>query len=67
MISLVEILVVGGAILLIFGSSKLPKLGRSIGESLVEFKKGLKSGMKGDPEDKKEKPDMGNETNESEE
>ncbi|MGL1892737.1 MAG: twin-arginine translocase TatA/TatE family subunit [Spirochaetaceae bacterium] len=45
MLSFVEIAIVGGAILLIFGSTKLPKLGRTMGQSLTEFKKGLKEGM----------------------
>ena len=62
MISLVEILVIGGAVLLIFGSSKLPKLGRSLGEGLTEFKKGLKSGLKEGVEDKEKKEDIPDQT-----
>lgn len=55
MLSILEISVVVAAVLLIFGSSKLPKLGRSMGESLTEFKKGLKEGLEDVPEKKAEK------------
>ena len=36
-----EILLIGGIALLLFGPSKLPNLGRSLGESIRGFKKGL--------------------------
>lgn len=36
-----EILLIGGIALLIFGPSKLPSLGRSMGEAIRGFKKGL--------------------------
>jgi sec-independent protein translocase protein TatA len=39
-----ELFVVLGVILLLFGSTKLPKLARSLGASVTEFKKGIKSG-----------------------
>lgn len=36
-----EILLIGGIALLVFGPSKLPNLGRSMGEAIRGFKKGL--------------------------
>jgi sec-independent protein translocase protein TatA len=39
-----ELFIVLGVILLLFGSAKLPKLARSLGASVTEFKKGIKSG-----------------------
>lgn len=44
-----EILLVGGIALLLFGPSKLPNLGRSLGESIRGFKKALSE----DPKDEK--------------
>ena len=37
-----ELLIIGGIIFLLFGATKLPKLARSLGESIVEFKRGVK-------------------------
>jgi len=37
-----EILIILFVMLLLFGSSKLPKLARSLGSSVTEFRKGLK-------------------------
>lgn len=42
-IGFTEIALIVGAALLIFGPSKLPGIGRSIGEGLKEFKKSMKS------------------------
>lgn len=44
-----EILLIGGIALLLFGPSKLPGLGRSLGESIRGFKKALEE----DPVDEK--------------
>lgn len=38
-----EIVLIIVAALLIFGPSKLPQLGKSVGESIREFKKSMKS------------------------
>jgi sec-independent protein translocase protein TatA len=45
-----ELLVVLVILLLIFGSSKLPKLARSIGQAGKEFKEGVKEGAVDGPE-----------------
>ena len=37
-----EMLIIGACVLLLFGASKLPKLGGAIGESIKNFKKGVK-------------------------
>ncbi len=39
-----ELLIILLILLLLFGATKLPQLGRSIGEALKNFKKGLKEG-----------------------
>lgn len=51
-----ELLIIFGALLLLFGGRKLPQLGGALGESIRNFKKGL-SGPEGEtrlPEAKKE-------------
>ncbi|HEX5137399.1 MAG TPA: twin-arginine translocase TatA/TatE family subunit [Planctomycetota bacterium] len=48
-----EILVILAVFLLFFGSSKLPKLARSLGSSMTEFKKGLRGEPAPDSEAKK--------------
>lgn len=45
-----EILLIGGIALLLFGPSKLPNLGRSLGESIRGFKKALNE----DPQEEQE-------------
>lgn len=39
-----ELMIILVIILLLFGASKLPELGRSLGSGLSNFKKGLKDG-----------------------
>lgn len=39
-----ELLIVLGIILLLFGSSQLPKLARSLGQASKEFRKGVAEG-----------------------
>ena len=48
-IGLGELVVIAGILLLVFGAKRLPELGRSLGQALREFQKGLKGH---DPEDK---------------
>ncbi len=36
-----ELMIIGGIVVLLFGSKKLPALGGAIGESIKNFKKGL--------------------------
>lgn len=43
-------------VLLLFGSTKLPKLARSLGEASKEFKKGVEDGQKDDVKDSSDKP-----------
>lgn len=47
-----ELIIVLVIVLLIFGSTKLPKLARSMGQASKEFKKGLDEGAN-DEDDKK--------------
>jgi len=37
-----QLVIVLAVLLLLFGSSRLPKMARSLGQSLTEFKRGLK-------------------------
>jgi sec-independent protein translocase protein TatA len=46
-----EILIVLLVVVLIFGSTQLPKLARSMGQAQKEFKTGLKEGAVDDDED----------------
>ena len=47
-----ELLVVFAIIVLIFGASKLPQLGRGLGEGIRNFRKGLKKDEAGEIEGK---------------
>ena len=40
-------------LILLFGASRLPKLGKSAGQGLRGFKDGLQEGVKEDPDEKK--------------
>ncbi|MDB4897195.1 MAG: twin-arginine translocase TatA/TatE family subunit [Firmicutes bacterium] len=44
-----EILLIVLAIILIFGANKLPQLGRSVGDSIRGFKRGLKDDEEEEP------------------
>jgi len=61
-----EIMAIVAVILIIFGPSKLPALGRSIGEGVKNLKKGLK-GVASDDDEKKKKKKISNGKNEKEE
>jgi sec-independent protein translocase protein TatA len=43
-----ELLIILAIVLLVFGSTKLPKLARSLGEAQKEFKTGMDEGKPGD-------------------
>lgn len=59
MLGSTELLVVAGAIVLLFGASKIPQLGGAIGEGIRNFKKGLaEDPNKDDGADKKFHPDQ---------
>jgi len=44
-----ELIVILVIVLLLFGSTKLPKLARSLGQAQKEFKKGTDDGLDDDP------------------
>ena len=46
-----ELLIVLGIVMLLFGSTQLPKLARSMGAASKEFKKGLNEGATEDEAD----------------
>jgi sec-independent protein translocase protein TatA len=48
-----ELLVVLAIVVLFFGGKKLPQLGSSLGESIKNFKKGMKEGENNNDTDKK--------------
>ena len=67
---LMELLLIGGAILIVFGAAKLPKLGKGLGEGIRNFKTGLKGEEKPGTEIKPEedkKEDSSESTKEKEE
>jgi sec-independent protein translocase protein TatA len=43
-----ELLIILAVVLLLFGSTRLPKLARSLGQASKEFKDGVAEGHKGD-------------------
>ena len=50
-----EVLVIVGLVVLIFGARRLPELGRSVGRAIREFQGALR-GKSGHDEDRKENP-----------
>ena len=47
-----ELLIILLIVLVIFGASKLPKLGRGLGEGISNFKKGLNDSSQDEPAEK---------------
>jgi sec-independent protein translocase protein TatA len=45
-----ELLIIVIVVVLLFGSTQLPKLARSLGQAQNEFKKGVKEGSEDEPE-----------------
>jgi sec-independent protein translocase protein TatA len=54
-----EIIIILGVLVLIFGSTQLPKLARSMGQAQKEFKAGLKEGAQDDDDEDDEAPAKG--------
>lgn len=50
-----ELLIVLLVVVLLFGSTRLPKLARSLGQASKEFKQGVAEGGKDDPDDEPDK------------
>jgi len=50
-----EIIILLVVVLLLFGSTQLPKLARSIGQAQKEFKKGLKEGAEEEQDEQPKK------------
>ena len=50
-----ELIIILVIVLVLFGSTRLPKLARSMGQASKEFKKGVNEGDKATDEDKPEK------------
>ncbi len=61
-----ELLIIGGIIILLFGAKKLPHLGGAIGESIKNFRKGVKEGEKEDTKSIDEPKDVTNKEGEEE-
>ena len=52
-----ELIIILVIVLVLFGSTRLPKLARSMGQASKEFKKGVNESEKSTDEDKPEKED----------
>ena len=49
-----ELIIILAVVLLLFGSTRLPKLARSLGQASKEFKQGVNEGAREDEKDTKE-------------
>jgi sec-independent protein translocase protein TatA len=47
-----ELIIIAGVFVMLFGANKLPKLGGAIGESIKNFKKGIREGTEDETERK---------------
>jgi sec-independent protein translocase protein TatA len=56
-LSPMELIIIVGVIVLLFGSSKIPQLMRGVGSGINEFKKGLKEGEQQAAADAAKPPD----------
>ena len=52
-----ELLIILGIIMLLFGAKNLPKIARSLGSSITEFKRGHKDGSLDTEKEKSKKED----------
>ena len=51
-----ELVIILVVVLLLFGSTRLPKLARSLGQASKEFKQGVGEGAKGETDEETRKP-----------
>jgi sec-independent protein translocase protein TatA len=51
-----ELIIILVIVLVLFGSTRLPKLARSMGQASKEFKKGVNEGDKGDKDKEADEP-----------
>ena len=67
MIGTTELIVIGGAVLLLFGGKKIPELMRSLGRGIKEYKQGLngEENSKDQPQEESSQTDETNEQNSS--
>ncbi len=56
-----ELLIILVIVMILFGSSKVPQLARSLGSSVKEFKEGIKEGAEGEKESSDTKEESKNE------
>jgi sec-independent protein translocase protein TatA len=54
-LGLTEVLLLLGVALLLFGPSKLPQLGKSVGEGIREFRNAFRSVSQDEPDDQEHK------------
>ena len=57
MVGTTEILIIGGIVLILFGSAAIPKFFRSIGKAQSEFERGKKEAITEDREEAAQKND----------